>query len=89
MLGVGRGDVAFPRVCLGRPPEGPWDSRHLSPVSLRRGERKGGNAHCQENPLSKYMPSCELALPSVSQSSLICMDPPLQFYTPRSGKVQG
>lgn len=39
MLGVGREMWGFPRICLGRPPEGP--SRHLSCIFLRYGERKG------------------------------------------------
>lgn len=59
----------------------------LPPNVVGRESEKERIYTLRRNPFSKEVPSCEVALPSLSQNSLISKDPFLQFYTPSSDQV--
>lgn len=60
-------------------------AKHLSPTSLKCGERNGENVHPQENPILQAGPLLgSRSSFSVPELSLISVDPFPQFYTPGS-----
>lgn len=70
-----------------RPPQGPWQSRHLSSISLRCRERKR-NGHPQESPILQLCPFSRTSSSFCTPELSLSMDLSLPFCTPSSGKVQ-